>query len=468
MALSDEQINRLQLFGLTPEVSADRLEAWSVLEAVLADAAQTLVYDYGRHVKVLAELPSDKKQILVRSIIHSTEALFPRPYDEAWMATVQTRVRFEHEQGLDMRVRFVVNRYLLTAFIAAINRRWFCSSRRKARLIDVVGRVLFHDTTCAASLHYAQATMNARRKGETLSLALVEFERTSAQVRTSVRDGADLLEQTSCKLQTMFTHVSQEAMSAEEAVERTAQQVTETAAAAHCLTETCVLLEQETEQGVERATAAATQMRDANRMLETLSTAVAGIGSVAGTIADIASQTNLLALNATIEAARAGEAGRGFAVVAQEVKTLATQTALATTRITQTIATVVGTTEQVVSVIETAGRRVDDVAGSSQRLVDVVRQQSQASTQISQAAALSLADSDSMMRALATVSRSLDEMRDTAVSTRSLAEQLISHTGQFQNSVDRLLTASDAAHKAALPMPNAYTRGARDAARPIR
>lgn len=59
------------------------------------------------------------------------------------------------------------------------------------------------------------------------------------------------------------------------------------------------------------------------------------IGSIVGSIQDIARQTNLLALNAAIEAARAGSHGRGFAVVADEVRNLSRQAADSSAQIRQ-------------------------------------------------------------------------------------------------------------------------------------
>ena len=113
-----------------------------------------------------------------------------------------------------------------------------------------------------------------------------------------------------------------------------------------------------------------------------LSDTASKVGVVTSLISEIASQTNLLALNATIEAARAGPAGRGFAVVAAEVKSLAEQTAKATSDIAHQIAEIQQATDETVRAIGAIGEVIRNVDSVSTMISAAVEEQNAVTSEI--------------------------------------------------------------------------------------
>lgn len=163
------------------------------------------------------------------------------------------------------------------------------------------------------------------------------------------------------------------------------------------------------------------------------------IEGVVALISEIADQTNLLALNATIEAARAGEAGKGFAVVAAEVKSLATQTARATSEIATQIAAMQAAASETVAAIGEIVSIMQDVSECTSSIAVPVEQQGYATNEIARNAAMASDRTRAVVDDMASVSDAIGDARKSADHVLNASDDLNLQARRIQATVTAFL-----------------------------
>ena len=163
------------------------------------------------------------------------------------------------------------------------------------------------------------------------------------------------------------------------------------------------------------------------------------VGAIVGLITGIAQQTNLLALNATIEAARAGEAGKGFAVVASEVKSLAVQTAAATSQIGLRITSIQEATAAAVAALADIGAGISRIAGMADAMAESVSIQTAVTAEIAQRTQQVAAGTGAASRSVGDFSASAGQVGSAADDVLVASTELGSATTALKEKISAFL-----------------------------
>ena len=202
----------------------------------------------------------------------------------------------------------------------------------------------------------AETIGEIRQSAETIATASSEIASGNMDLSARTESQASSLEETAASMEQLTSTVTQNADNAQQANQ----------------------LVQSASEVAERGGKVVSQVV---QTMETINASATRIVDIISVIDGIAFQTNILALNAAVEAARAGEQGRGFAVVASEVRNLAQRSSAAAREIKELIDASVANVEDGSRLVNEAGKTMDDIVASIQRVTDIMGEITSASSE---------------------------------------------------------------------------------------
>jgi methyl-accepting chemotaxis protein len=277
------------------------------------------------------------------------------------------------------------------------------------------------------------------RRAQALDQLTRAFEAKVGELVGGLSSASGMMENTAQSLSSTASATNRQAAIVAAASAQTSTNVQTVASATEELTSSIGEIGRQVAQSTEVASRAVERARRTGDTARSLAAGAQKIGDVVTLIQSIAEQTNLLALNATIEAARAGEAGRGFAVVASEVKSLAGQTAKATTEISGQIAAIQSTSDETVAAIRNVVDVITEIDQIGTAIAAAIEQQGSATKEISRSVQEAARGTQEVNSNISGVQHAADDTGSAANRVLGAAEQLASQSKDLAGEVNRFL-----------------------------
>ena len=280
---------------------------------------------------------------------------------------------------------------------------------------------------------------NTRQRRQLLSGLADSFQQEVGGIVSGVARAASDMGDTAELLARLVDDTVSKSASVSGASDVASSNVQAVASAAEELSASIREISQQVSHSSDVARQAKEKANDSNHKVRSLVTAAEKIGVVVNLISDIAEQTNLLALNATIEAARAGEAGKGFAVVASEVKSLANQTANATSQIEVQIKAIQDATLSAAQAIGEITETIDTISNIATSVAAAVEEQGAATGEIARNVQQASVGTQEVAENIMQVTQATQESGRASGQVLSASTALSQQSQQLQRAIGQFL-----------------------------
>ena len=413
---------RLRFMRVDHKTSDALREFWPVVERDLPRVLE----GFYRHIcsePNLAKLIGNQSDRLKAAQGAHWARLFNGRFDEAYIKGVRTIGLIHNKIGLEPRWYIGGYAFVLSHLTDLAVATYGWRKKRLGEVITAVNSTVMLDMDFAISV-YQEALLEDRAKRQRAVDGLIAaFEQKATGALAALSSSSGELKGTADSMGRTSEQTRQQAAGVASASEEASVNVQSVASASEEMASSVAEIARQVNESARIAQDAVDLANKADTRVHSLSQAAGKIGDVVELISSIAGQTNLLALNATIEAARAGEAGRGFAVVAAEVKSLAEQTAKATSEIGQQVAGIQTATQESVENIKEIGGIIDRMSEISSIIASAVEEQGAATQEISR-------NVQEAAKGTTEVSSSIEAVSKAANETASASAQVLTASAQ--------------------------------------